>query len=91
MKNTKSKALDILKMIRGYRGAKSSVVDLYISIVSNEDSEVTISYNDKFISILSGDFNYLHIYPDNTVRCNEDGWGLTMQVESDIFIMAMNL
>lgn len=91
MKNTKSKSLEVVNMLKGYRGAAKSVIDSYEDIIKKSEELVTLSYSDKCISVLVGNFNYLYIYPDNTVRCNEDGWGKSTKFEADVFIKAMHL
>lgn len=91
MKNTKSKALEVVNMLKDYRGVANSAIDSYENILKNSDEPVTLYYGDKCIGVLVGSFNYLYIFPDNTVRCNEDGWGRSMEFEADVFIKAMNL
>ncbi len=91
MKTTKSKSIAILDMLKAYRGSVGTVIEDYTKIIKDTDELVTLSYTDKCISILAGDFNYLYIYPDNTVTCNEDGWGMSMHFEVNIFTTAMHL
>ena len=91
MKNAKSKALEVVNILKDYRGEANSVFDSYENIIKNSEEKVTLHYGDECIGVLVGIFYYLYIFPDNTVRCNEDGWGRTMEFKEDVFIKAMNL
>lgn len=91
MKNTKSKALEVVNILKDYRGEANLVIDSYENIIKNSEEPVTLHYGDNCIGVLVGNFYYLYIFPDNTVRCNEDGWGRITEFEEDIFIKVMNI